>query len=110
MALRNTLHVLSMKSNLIPLFLVLEAGIQVNSMPKIQVEYPITKDHSLYFPEADLRIPLPLWGIFSYFPTTITTLQMMEECENMLSLPQMDNGTLIKMFMQDIFISISLID
>ena len=29
----------------------------------------ISDQHSIYFENANLRIPLALWGIFSYFPT-----------------------------------------
>ena len=45
----------------------------VNEVPKIQVTDPTESDHSMTFPETDFRIPLSLWGIFSYFPTSKPT-------------------------------------
>ena len=64
---RNVLYVPSMTHNLIPPFIMREAGIQVNDVPKIHVDDPTVEDHSIYFKDFDLRIPLSLWGIFSYF-------------------------------------------
>ena len=69
LVVRDALHVPSMKNNLIPPFVLREAGVQVNDVPKIQLSDPTESDHSLYFPEGELRIPLSLWGVFSYFPT-----------------------------------------
>jgi hypothetical protein len=50
--LRNTLHVPSMKNNLIPPFVMIEAGIRVNDTPKIQRLDSAEEDHSIYFPET----------------------------------------------------------
>ena len=68
LVIRNALHVPSMTNNLIPPFMMREAGITVHDTPKIQVSDPDDKDHSIFFPETKLRIPLSLWGVFSYFP------------------------------------------
>lgn len=70
LVLRNALHVPSMKHNLIPPFMLREAGVRVNEVPKIQVQDPSEDDHSICFPESGFRIPLSLWGVFSYFPTS----------------------------------------
>jgi hypothetical protein len=78
---RNALSVPSMKNNLVPPLIVREAGVQVNSTPKIHAKDPTVKDHSIYFPDSDFRIPLSLWGVFSYFPTSKPTNQILEECE-----------------------------
>ena len=40
----------------------------MNEVPKIQVEDPMEDDHAIHFPETGFRIPLSLWGVFSYFP------------------------------------------
>lgn len=79
---RNALHVPSMEHNLIPPFILREAGLEVNETPKIHVKDPAIEDHSIGFPGHDFRIPLSLWGIFSYFPTTAPTLQQIEECDD----------------------------
>ena len=64
---RDALHVPSMQNNLIPPFIIREAGVQLYDTPKIHVNDPTVDDHSIYFDKADFRIPLQLWGIFSYF-------------------------------------------
>ena len=62
---RNALSVPAMEHNLIPPFIMQEAGIRVNDTPKIQVHDPTEEDHSLIFPSDNVRIPLSLWGVFS---------------------------------------------
>jgi hypothetical protein len=68
--IRNALHIPSMTHNLIPPFMMREAGLEVKDTPKIQVRDPDVGDHAITFPETGFRIPLALWGIFSYFPTS----------------------------------------
>ena len=75
--IRNALYVPSMKNNLIPPFAMREARIQINDTPKIQVDEPTVMDHSIFFPDDDFRIPLSLWGVFSYFPTSKPTARVM---------------------------------
>ena len=70
-----------MKHNLVPPFMIREQGIQVNDTPKIQVNDPTTSDHSIYFPKTGFRIPLSLWGVFSYFPSSKPTAQTLQETE-----------------------------
>jgi hypothetical protein len=53
-ALRNALHVPSMKNNLIPPFVMRETGIKINDTPKIQTSNPTEEDHSIYFPDNDV--------------------------------------------------------
>jgi hypothetical protein len=59
-----------------------ETGIRVNGTPKIQTTDPTEEDHSIYFPETDFRIPLSLWGMFSYFITLKPTAKQMMEAED----------------------------
>jgi hypothetical protein len=68
--IRNALYVPAMRNNLLPPFVLHEAGIRVNNSPNIQVDEPTEAYHSICFPETNFRIPLSLWGMFSYFPTT----------------------------------------
>jgi hypothetical protein len=70
MLITSALHVPSMEHNLITPFMMREAGIQVNDTLKIQVESPSESDHAITFQETDLRIPLSLYGVFSFFPTS----------------------------------------
>ena len=70
LVIRNALYVPSMKNNLIPPFILREAGIEVNDVPKIHMADPDETAHSLFFTETNFRIPLSLWGIFSYLPVS----------------------------------------
>eukprot|EP00957_Ditylum_brightwellii_P114355 8719526-Ditylum_brightwellii.AAC.1 len=58
-----------MDHNMIPPFMLREAGITVNETPKTNKENTTVDDHAITFPNSGLRIPLGLWGISSYFPT-----------------------------------------
>lgn len=86
LVVRNALYVPSMSNNLIPPFMLREAGLEVREVPKIQVANPTEADHAITFPETGFRIPLFLWGIFSYFPTTKPTHKSLEEPSNVYML------------------------
>ena len=73
LVLWNALYVPSMDNNLIPLFMLREMGVTVNDVPKIHKEDPMVDDRVIPFMEMGFRIPLSLWGIFSYFPTSKPT-------------------------------------
>jgi hypothetical protein len=70
LVIRNALHVPSMRNNLLPPFILRQAGIEVNDVPKIHTNEPTKSTHSVTFKETGFSIPLSLWGTFSYFPTT----------------------------------------
>ena len=61
--IQNALYVTSITNSLIPPFMMQETGIIVYGTPKIQVENPTIEDHSIYFQETVLIIPLQLWGV-----------------------------------------------
>ncbi len=63
----NALYIPSMSHHLIPPFLLREAGLVVNELPKIQAPNPDETTHSIYDPRTQMRIHLQLNGIFSYF-------------------------------------------
>ena len=63
--IRNALYIPSLEHNLIPPFIMREAGIIVNDTPKIHVPNPDSSDHSISFPMSNLDIPLQLMGTFS---------------------------------------------
>ena len=52
----------------------------------MQIDNPDEKDHSLFFIDGNLRIPLALNGIFSCLDTTKLTAQALNECEKILLL------------------------
>ena len=86
LVMHNALHVPAMINNLIPPFIMREAGLIVNTLPKCQAQgqgiEPTEDHHSIYFKNDKLRIPLDLWGIFSYFATELPTEEQLIECSN----------------------------
>ena len=70
---KDALHVPTMNHNLVPPFMLREAGILVDTTPKIHHDNPDESIHSLFFKDENLRIPLSLHGVFSYFPTSKPT-------------------------------------
>ena len=73
LVLWNALYVPLMENNLIPPFMLREMGVTMNDVPKTHKEDPTVDDHTITFMETGFRIPLSLWGIFSYFPTSKPT-------------------------------------
>ena len=64
LVIRNALYVPSMENNLLPPFMIREAGVILKDTPKIQLVEPTEEDHAIFFPETELRIPLSLFGVF----------------------------------------------
>ena len=82
--MRNALYVPSMDINIIPPFIVREAGVVINDKPKIHVSDPSLYDHAIIFVKENMRIPLKLNGIFSYFETTNLIPEQVRDCEDVL--------------------------
>ena len=79
--IRRGLYVPSMTHNLLPPFMLREAGIHINEVPKIHVTSPTEEHHAISFQETNFRIPLSLHFTFSYFPTSKPNIQELEEPE-----------------------------
>jgi len=77
----NVLFVPSMMNNLIPLFVMIEAGLIVSDTPKIHCSDPSVEDHSIYDPESELCIHLSLQGIFSTFCSRAPSVREIDEVE-----------------------------
>ena len=84
---RNALYIPNMDHNLVPPFILREAGVIINNVPKIHVQDPTENDHAIVFPDESLRIPLQLNGIFSYFHTRMPTSQEIDECTKIIITP-----------------------
>ena len=80
--IRRGLYVPSMTHNLLPPFMLREAGININEVPKIHVTSPTEDHHAITFQETNFQIPLSLHGTFSYFPTSKPSIQELEEPED----------------------------
>jgi len=89
----NALYVKDMEVNLVPPIMMRLAGLQVNECPKFLSNEPSIEDHSLYFPESDLRIPFQLEGIISYIPTRLPSSEELinNEGSYLLLTPNMQN-------------------
>ena len=72
---KNVLYYPNMNYNLIPPFVLREAGLIVNETPKFQYKNLTVEDHSIYSKKHDLWIHLKLYGTFSYFNTRALTAQ-----------------------------------
>ena len=77
--IRRGLYVPSMSNNLLPPFMLREAGITINEVPKIHVSSPTEEHHSIMFQETNFQIPLSLYSTFSYFPTSKPSSKDLEE-------------------------------
>ena len=67
--MRNALHIPELDVNLLPPFIVREAGIQLDECPKFQTSNPTVDSHSMYISNQNLRIPFKLINKFLYFET-----------------------------------------
>ena len=85
--IRNAIYVENMVDNLIPPFLMREAGIIVNDTAKIHIHQPGEKDHAIIFPDDSLKIPLKLHGIFSYFDHRSPNLNEIDHLEVLFLTP-----------------------
>ena len=65
--IKNALHLPSMNHNLIPPFILDESGLEVYTNPKIHSKNLSVDSHSIFDTATELRIPLKLRGVFSYF-------------------------------------------
>ena len=77
--IKNAIQNNAMNHNLIPPFIMREAGVEVNDAAKVHSSSPQLEDHSLYFGDGKLRIHLKLKGIFSYFDSRCPTADELEE-------------------------------
>ena len=62
-------------------------GVTLNERPKIHSKDPTIDDHYITFEESDLRIPLQLSGVFSYFHTRKPTFSELYECPKLFLTP-----------------------
>lgn len=78
MVFYNALYVPSMKNHLIPPFVMREAGLIVNEVPKRQAIEPDINTHTIEHKGTGLKIHLQLNGVFSYFDCRQITGEEME--------------------------------
>lgn len=79
LVLYNALYVPSVDNNLVPPFVVRRRGHTINDVPKIQCSDPTEDNHCIQFEDTEIRIPLQLTGIISYFDSRAPTLDEVQE-------------------------------
>ena len=86
MVIRNALYVKEMNVSLIPPFVMRLADIIIDECPKFLSKSPTIENHSVYFPEHGLRLPLQIYGIISYLPARTPTDEELDNPEMQLEL------------------------
>ena len=76
-----------MDHKLILPFIMRARGVIVNDVPKIHCKDPVVDNHYISFDNSDLKIPLQLNGVFSYFQTRVITERELHECEKVFLIP-----------------------
>ena len=89
---RNALYVESMEENLIPPFILREAGLIVNECPKQHRPNgeATDDDHTIMDPKSDMKIPMKIRSTFSYFETRMPTEDDIDNGEPVLLTPEAD--------------------
>ena len=87
----NALYIPTLDNNLVPPFILREAGLQVKDVPKIHVNDPDISDHAITFSDTNLRIPLSLHGIFSFFHSRMPSTNELETLDTILLTPDTDS-------------------
>ena len=88
----NAIHVPSMMNDLLPPFMLREAGIIVDDKVKIYLSDPSMDDHAIVFPETGFMIHLYLWGVFLYFSSVAPTSASLQDGKDVYILaPEMSN-------------------
>ena len=90
LVLRNVLYIESMDDNLIPPFILREAGLTVHKRAKIHCEEGtvIEEDHTIQEFRTGLFITMQLKSIFSYFPTQKPNLDDLDDGIEVMLTPE----------------------
>jgi hypothetical protein len=85
--IRNALHIPYLDHNLVPPFILRAGGVIINDVPKIHCPDPSVLDHCISFPDSDLKIPLQLFGTFSYFHSRKPETEELYSCDKVFLTP-----------------------
>lgn len=77
--IHNAVYMPNNPDNLIPPFLIREAGIPIDDVAKIQCGDPSVENHSMYLSSVDVRVHFSLTGIVSYFSTSKPSREDLED-------------------------------
>ena len=70
-----------MEVNIIPSMMLRLAELNLDECPKFVARNPTGENHSIFFPNFNLRFPLMIEGIISYIPTRRPTSKELVENE-----------------------------
>ena len=71
-----------MNHNLIPPFILDEAGLEVDTQPKIHSKNLSVDSHSIFGTATEIRIPLNLRGVFSSFNSKSLNSEEIHDCKS----------------------------
>ena len=77
-----------MEVNLIPLFMLRLAGLDLNECPKFLAKKPGLQHHSVFFPKDDIRLTFKIEGIISYLPTWPLDTSEISNCNHLVLTPE----------------------
>ena len=89
--IRNALYLPHLRNNLIAPFIMRSASVTINERPKIHCDDPTVDNYCAKFDDSDLRIPLKLNGIFSYFQSRKPTIEELHELPKLFLTPDADD-------------------
>ena len=81
MVIHNSRYFKNMEINLIPPMMLRLAGLNVDECPRFLARNPTEENHSIFFPDFNLRFPLIIEGIISYIPIRPPTSKELVENE-----------------------------
>ena len=73
---------------MIPPFMILLAGLEVNECPKFLANKPVLEHHSVLFPKDDIRLPFKIEGILSYLPMRTPDTSEISDCKHLVLTPE----------------------
>ena len=87
MILRNVLYMPTLQHNLLSPFLMRQRNVIVDEKPKNHCKEPTSNNHCISFENNDLRIPLGLNGVFSFFHTRTPINEELIGCDKVFLTP-----------------------
>ena len=89
--MKNALHIPEIDVNLLPTFIVREAGIQLDKFPKFQTSNPTVNSHSMHILNQNLCISFKFTNTFSYFETRKPTENELHAYDKIFITPDVSN-------------------
>ena len=82
LVLKNDPRMPAMDHNATPPFLMREASLIVDDVPKSKASAPTKKHHYTCFPDDNIIVPLLLHGVLSFLPSKKLSLEILNQNKN----------------------------